>query len=225
MAGPNQKTEVQRFDFKKDIERMQKMLEVLRLQYNLFFAGARKEPPARDRAELDRLFQYYRNATLTNLEQQFRFNSFANGYTLQCEQWGKWQRAKDDGVVADPRMVAALRKAEKELGELEKETPEEAREHRSASAKQDEPKAEKQAPSKPAGRPEPTPMQQLFQQYSKARLENGDMTAIDLAAFEQQVAKQRQAIIEKYKAKDVAFTVATQNGKVTLKAKVIGKEK
>ena len=224
MAGPNQKTEVQRFDFKKDIERMQKTLEVLRLQYNLFFAGARKEPPARERAELDRLFQYYRNATLTNLEQQFRFNSFANSYTLQCEQWGKWQRAKDDGVVADPRMVAALRKAEKELNDLERETPEEAREHRSAAEKQ-EPTAQRQAQAKPEGRPERSPMQQLFEQYSKARLENGEMTAIDLAAFEKQVAKQRQAIIEKYKAKDVAFTVAAQNGKVTLKAKIIGREK
>ncbi len=225
MAGPNQKTEAQRFDFKKDIERMQKMLEILRLQYNLFFAGARREPPSRERMELDRLFQYYRNATLTNLEQQFRFNSFANGYTLQCEQWGKWQRAKDDGIVADPRMIAALRKAEKELGELERETPEEAKQRHSMAAKQEEPKAQKQAQAKPEGRPERSPMQQLFEQYSKARLENGEMTAIDLAAFEQQVAKQRQAIIEKYKAKDVAFTVAAQNGKVTLKAKIIGKEK
>lgn len=222
MAGPNPKNEVQRFDFEKDLPRMQKLLEVLRLQYNLFFSGARKNPPASERVELDRLFNYYRNANIQNLSQQFRFNSFAHTYTLQCEQWGKWQRAKDNGVVADPRMVAALRKAERELGELERETPEEARKRQHPKEQNpDDARAPKAGPSRDESKIEQSPMQKLFEQYTKARLLNGEMTAIEQAAFERQVERQRQAIIEKYKAKDVTFTVATQNGKVTLKAKVV----
>ncbi len=217
MADPKPKREEQRFDFEKDLPRMQKLLEVLKLQYNLYFSGARKDPPVKERAEMDRLFAYYRNATISNLTQSFRFNSFAHTYTLQCEQWGKWQRAKDNGVVADPRMVAALRKAQQELDTLEKETPEEARQHR------DEEQAEAPAaPARPAAKPPvPGAHVHLFDEYLKARQANGEATNVDQGAFERQIASQREAILEKYKAKDVIFSVVTQNGKVTLKAKVV----
>lgn len=218
MADAKPKKEEARFDFEKDLPRMQKLLEILRLQYNLYFSGARKEPPVKERFEMDRLFAFYRNATLTNLTQSFRFNSFAHTYTLQCEQWGKWQRAKDNGVVADPRMVAALRKAQQELDSLEKETPDEARQHR-----EPEPKAPPAAAVRPGVKVATAadPHVRLFDEYLKARQANGEATTVDQGAFERQIASQRQAILDKYQAKDVVFSVVCQNGKVTLKAKVV----
>jgi DNA polymerase III gamma/tau subunit len=223
-------------DFERDIARMQKMLEVLKLQYNMYFAGARKDPPARERADLDRLFAYYRNANLMQLAQQFRFNSFANGYTLLREQWGKYQRAKEEGVVADPRMVAALRKAQKDLENLERENPEEVRRKGEAaktgnaaaqsqekaapkeSAKAEKPKEASTAPPAKAAKPSKS---SLYDEYMKARQAAGELTTIDPAAFERQLSGQREQIMKKYAAKDVIFTVENKNGKVSVKAKVV----
>lgn len=230
MADPRGKREEPlRPDFERDMQRMQKMLEVLKLQYNMYFAGARKEPPARERAELDRLFAYYRNANLTQLAQQFRYNSFANSYTLQTEQWGKFQRAKENGVVADPRMVQALRKAERDLEKLERETPEEARRHEAEvrpaaaapkTAAAPAPKEGVAASPAPAAPPAPS-KRALFDDYMKARQAAGELTTIDPAAFERQIAAQREQILKKYAAKDVVFTVETKDGKVAVKAKVV----
>lgn len=218
-------------DFERDMQRMQKLLEILKLQYNMYFAGARKDLPVREKAELDRLFAYYRNANLSQLAQQFRFNAFANSYTLQNEQWGKFQRAKENGVVADPRMVQALRKAERDLEKLERETPEEARRQEEAARAAAPPQPQVAKPkegageaaaasSKPAAAPSP-PKRALYEDYMKARQAAGELTTIDPAAFERQIAAQREQILKKYAAKDVVFTVETKDGKVAVKAKVV----
>jgi len=232
LADPRTRREEPRFEFERDLLRMQKLLEVLRLQYNMYFSGARKDMPNRERAELDRLFAYYRNANLPNLAQQFKFNSFANGFTLQSEQWAKFIRAKENGVVADPRMIQALRKAQQELEALERETPEEAarkeREAAEAAARAAEsaprPAAKAAAgPDEKAAKPAAASPKSdsLFDQYLRARQAAGDLTTIDPAAFERQIAAQRKQILDKYKAKDVVFTVETKDGKVSVKAKVV----
>lgn len=220
-------------NFDKDMERMAALFAVLKLQYNFYFSGARKDLPVRERNELDRLFAFYRNSAIVGIANQFKFNSFAHSYTIHCDQWGKMTRAKESGVVADPRMVQALRKAEKVLEDLEKESPAEARQ-REAEANAAKPKdvsgSQKPAPKAPpapaakgassGGAASPTP-QELFEIYKNARRAAGDSAAVDPAAFERQIATQRQQILEKYKAKDVLFTVETKDGKVSLKAKVV----
>lgn len=222
-------------NFDQDMKRMAALFEILKLQYNFYFSGARKDAPVRERAELDRLFAYYRNNSITGTANQFKFNSFSHSYTIQCDMWGKMSRAKESGIVADPRMVQALRKAEKTLEELEKESPDEARRRESdeAAAKaKAAPEAQKPTPKPVTGAQKgaaPAALsslsapstRELFEIYQKARKATGDSGAMDPAAFERQIATQRQQILDKYKAKDVLFTVETKDGKVSLKAKVV----
>jgi len=233
LAEPKGRREEPRWEFERDLQRMQKLLEILRLQYNMYFSGARKDMPVRERAEIERLFAYYRNANLPNLAQQFRFNSFANGFTLQAEQWAKFIRAKENGVVADPRMIQALRKAQNELEALERETADdltrqekgspdaEAQEAEGAAkgAGKAGPAAVEKSAAKPAA--SPSGPASLFSQYLSARQAAGDLTTIDPGAFERQIAAQRKQIMDKYKAKDVTFAIETKDGKVSVKAKIV----
>ena len=51
----------------------------------------------------------------------------------------------------------------------------------------------------------------------------GQTVELDPAKFEKKLEKQRAELIEKYKARDVVFSVAVQDGKVSLKAKIVKK--
>jgi hypothetical protein len=190
--------------------RMQRLFEVVRHQYDLFFAGGAKEPPTAEHRELDRLARLYATTGLSKIAQQFLFQSFMNKYILHNEQWNKWLRAREDGLVRDPRLAGSISRAKRDLQKLEL-----------AKAKA-EPTKEAPAPKRPAPRSAPPdPLRGLFEQFLKARIEAGELPQTDYKAFEAQLRKQKETIAAKYGAKDVVFTVSSKDGKVTLKAKIV----
>jgi|WetSurMetagenome_2_1015567.scaffolds.fasta_scaffold02077_4 hypothetical protein len=204
--------------FDADIKRMQDLFGVLKHEYDLYFAGTRKAPPTKERAEIDRLVRYYSSGTLNRLSQQFLFNSFTSKYSIHCEQWNKWLKAKEEGLVADPRFTASTMKAKKELYELEKAAPGQV----PAAAR-----AETEAPA-PAARAESAKggvqnqhLRRLYDELINARLQVGMVPEWDFAAFERHVKQQREAILAKYEGKDVIFSVQSKDGKVSLKAKIV----
>ncbi len=197
--------------FDADIKRMQDLLGVLKHQYDLYFAGSRKSPPSKERAELERLVRYYSNGTLNRMSQQFLFNTFASTFSLHCEQWNKWLRAKEEGLAEDPRFAGPIRQAKKTLYELEKGLP--VTPATPASPPAVLPPAPKENGAKPVRR--------LYEEFITARLQAGMVPEWDYKAFEAHLGKQREAILLKYSGKDVVFSVQSQDGKVSLKAKVI----
>ena len=201
--------------FESDIKRMQDLFAVLKHEYDLYFAGTRKTQPAKERAELDRLVKLYLNGTLNRMSQQFLFNTFTSKFTLHCEQWNRWLRAKEDGLGSDPRLPATTREAKKALYALEKSSPGRAK----SAAKAEAPAAEakEQPPREKGGRP----LRGLYDEFISAKLEYGMVPEWDFEAFEAHLKKQREAILAKYAGKDVVFTVQSANGRVSLKAKVI----
>ncbi len=201
-------------DFERDIQRMETLLNILKHEYDLYFAGARRDPPRKEQKELDALVRTYGNASLPRLAQQFRFTTFNSSYVMRCEQWNKWMRAREDGLVQDPRLLASVRRAKRELQELERGRP-----LPPASVPEPPPVAPAQAKRAPAGGGGHT--RALFEEFVNAKLREGEVPKWDLASFEQHLAQQKAAILQKYKGSDVAFSVQTKGGKVTLKAKVI----
>jgi hypothetical protein len=201
--------------FDADIKKMQELFAVLKHEYDLYFAGTRKTQPAKERAELDRLVRVYGNGTLNRMSQQFLFSAFTSKFTLHCEQWNKWLRAKEDGLVSDPRLQASTREAKKALYALEKSSPG----HAKSAAKPEAPAAvPKELPPRERGA---KPLRGLYDEFISAKLELGMVPEWDFEAFERHLKKQREAILAKYAGKDVVFTVQNANGRVSLKAKVI----
>lgn len=201
--------------FDADIKRMQELFAVLKHEYDLYFAGTRKTQPAKERAELDRMVRFYGNGTLNRLSQQFLLNAFTSKFALHCEQWSKWLRVKEDGLVSDPRLAGSTREAKKALYALEKSAPG----HTKAPGNPEAPAAVAQAP--PSQEKDGKPLRGLYDEFITAKLEYGMAPEWDFEAFEKHLKKQREAILAKYAGKDVVFSVQNANGKVSLKAKVI----
>jgi hypothetical protein len=202
--------------FESDMKRMQDLFGILRHEYDLYFAGTRKGQPSRERAELERLVKYYSNGNLNRLSQQFLFNAFASKFTLHREQWNKWLRAKEEGLVEDPRLIASTLQAKKTLYELEKGS---AGRPQAGAAR--EPKEEPAAAVKIQKSANGKPIRSLYDDFISAKLQAGMAPEWDYEAFESHLKKQREAILSKYAGKDVVFSVLKQDGKVSLKAKVI----
>jgi hypothetical protein len=64
-------------------------------------------------------------------------------------------------------------------------------------------------------------LRKLFDDFVDASLEAGQVPQWNFSSFQGHLSNQRSAILQKYKGKDVHFTVQTKDGKVSLKAKVV----
>jgi hypothetical protein len=185
-------------------------------EYDLYFAGARTDPPSREKAELDRLVRFYGNNPVNRLVQQHVFSSFSNKYNVHNELWNKWLRAKEDGLGVDPRLPAAARRARKALQDLERRAPAAPKPEEGTAAPQPAPQ-EAKAPKAGGARN----LRKLYEEFVNAKVLSGEIPGLDFAAFQEHVRQQREAILQKYEGRDVVFSVKVQNGRVSLRAKVV----
>jgi hypothetical protein len=202
--------------FDSDISKMQKLFDFVKHEYDLYFAGARTEPPSREKAELDRLVRFYGNNPVNRLVQQHVFSSFSNKYNVHNELWNKWLRAKEDGLGVDPRLPAAARRARKALQDLERRAPAAPKPEEGTAAPQPAPQ-EAKAPKAGGARN----LRKLYEEFVNAKVLSGEIPGLDFAAFQEHVRQQREAILQKYEGRDVVFSVKVQNGRVSLRAKVV----
>ncbi len=194
---------------------MQRLLKEVAHEYDLFFAGNRKEAPVAEARKLESLVRFYRNANLTKLVDQFRFTSFANNCTLHAERWSKWMRDQEGGRASDPRLMQAVQKGRSDARELDK-----GRLNQKVQPETKQPDAKKgREPKKPAA-PE-QPYRRLYDDFINAKLASGGAPEMDYSGFQKLVEKQKKAIQSKYKGREVAFSVSSKDGKVSLKAKVL----
>jgi hypothetical protein len=204
--------------------KMQNIFDFVKHEYDLYFAGTRKEPPTREYRELEKMVRRYANTSLPRLSQQFRLATFNSKFAIYSEQWNKWLRAKEDGFVGDPRILGAVQRARKAYRDMDK------------AAKEKEQEAPAEAPPSKAGTPTPPAeellevqavsngnraVRKLFDDFVAASLQAGQVPQWDFTTFRGHLVSQKEAILQKYKGKDVQFTVQSKDGKVSLKAKVV----
>ena len=207
-------------DFDKDLAAMQETFARLKREYDLYFAGTRKDPPFKESKELDSLVRKWRTAILTKLPNQFRLQTFLSTYTTHTEMWNKWMRQKEEGLAKDPRLVAAVRKGRQIARELDKGRVEaEGEEEAAAKAPLPKPKPVEKAGAKGNGT-----TRKLYDESISAKLSLGEVPDLEFAAFEKKLEQQREGILKKYEGHEVVFSVVNKEGKVSLKAKVVKKK-
>jgi hypothetical protein len=204
-------------NFNVNLPKMKEMLKRLEHEYDLYFSGDRKFPPNAEHKELDTAVTFYSRSTLPTTAAQFLFMGFQQSWTLYSNKWKKLMELKLNGIVSDPRLVGATREMQKKFSDLDKARPEdlikEAEDKRNANL------PDTQAlPPKPAA---PSHINALFEEFNQAKMRTGQTLDLDPAAFEKKLDKQKKELMEKYKAKDVVFTVAVTGDKVSLKAKIV----
>jgi hypothetical protein len=206
-------------EFQRDMSRLRSLIQAVKHQYDLFFAGGRKDPPAKEHAELEGIVRFYNNESLTRLSQQFLFSSLANKFMVHNEQWNKWMRARDEGLASDPRLLGSVRKARKALQDMERQTEQSQPEEGNGRPSVQEPRMDQTAP--PPSRRGGNGLRKLYDDFLNAKLSAGQVPQWDFKAFEAHLKTQRKNISAKYPGRDVVFSVQSKDGRVTLKARVV----
>lgn len=203
-------------------------LKRLQHEYDLFFAGASKLPPAKLRSELDRRAKSLGNARIESFALRFKVQALLTRYSSKTTLWDKQMRLRESGI-RDPRLASAVRSGLKELQEMDVGGPDALRELKekeaAAAAAQAAATGKPPAPGKtPAAKPAaaakgaPDPMASVFEQYAKLKQETGEKLGTDLAKFSAMLQK-KQAEFTERGVKNVTFVPAIKDGKVILKAK------
>lgn len=92
-----------------DIARLEVGIRQLKVQYDMFFAGALPREPLELRAELDQLIRRHAHSTINKYALRFHFNALVSRFNSFCELWGKTTRSLEEG---DHRSHSSLDKFE-----------------------------------------------------------------------------------------------------------------
>ncbi len=91
----------------EDIERLELGIRQLKIQYDMFFAGAIPKQPLDLRVEIERLIKRCANSPMRKYVHRFHFNSLSTRYSSLTEFWARTLRGLEEGdrppAIVHPR--------------------------------------------------------------------------------------------------------------------------
>jgi len=175
-------------DVEEDLRVLDTKIKQLRLDYEQYFLGSRPREPQLLRGEVQKMVSYYANVGIKNTGHRFRFNTLQARLFSLRRHWDTVLRKIEDGSYERHLFRANLHD----------------RDRKGAGT---------------ASRREPTREPDLFEQFVAARRACGqDAKGMDRATLDALVEKQRQAVRDRYRCKDVHFRVVVEEGRVKVKA-------
>lgn len=204
-----------------ELGQIEKDIRRLKIEYEQFFGGGRPRPPADTQWRLETMMKRYgdRGADMS-FAQRFRFNNLTQTYAKYQDMWRKKTQQKE-GATTQHHFGAAAKA-------IEAARAEEARRHGSDTAvmsplmramqtREDESSFSFSDPEQ-----EKAKIVKLYQRVVQAHTDSGEAAgAPSLQAFERFVRKKTQELKDKG-GKEVEYSVAIQDGKVKLKARISG---
>jgi len=175
----------------EDIARLEQDLRELIIRYEQYFCGIEKREPLQLLDEVERCARRYQNTAITNAMHKFKFTSLVATLCVHRQKWNRTNRLIEEGKYTRDRFKMSL--------------------HQRSGT-------ERPAPA-PAQTPE-TPLDRIYRDFLAAReackLPVENFTREKLAAA---IERQKPAILEKYRCRDVEFAVVIEDGKPHLKAR------
>ena len=197
----------------EEISLLEETVRRLKIEYDVYFGGGSKKPPADTEWRVQSIIKKYSDAHKMNFAQRFRYNSIVQRYALFSDLWRQKMKIKEEGYrrpqdavlgiqglrlnEAEAAAAALAQKPGKEEGEKPFTT------HCSdADADHDK-------------------VQQLFHAMTEARQKAGDAGAgsANFDSFKAFVKKKTEQIRKDYGCHAVEYSVEMENGQVRLKAK------
>lgn len=188
----------------EELNRLEEQVRRLKIQYDMFFRGNRKLPPAEDRKRCDEAIFEMGKGRLRDNTSRFRYNSINARYNRYKELWGRQLREREEGPTGYRERQAAYDEAP------------------------GAPSGEQPRPRETSTRDESyvrvtvgsngDAIRALHEQIAAANKEVGKAapTAQQVSSL---VAKQLAHMKERYNSESVALKVETVDGKVRLRAK------
>lgn len=88
-----------------DLERLEASIRQLKVQYDMFFAGALPRQPFELRAQCEHLVRRYSNAPIRKYVHRFHFNALVSRYNSLAEFWTKTLRSIEEGNRPVPALL------------------------------------------------------------------------------------------------------------------------
>jgi hypothetical protein len=182
----------------------------LKVEYDIFFGGGSKKPPAETEWKVKNLLKKYADGSRMNYTQRFRYSTVQQRYALYNALWQQKLQIKEEGYrrPQDAYLgIQGLRSSE------EHEAKKEIKAHHIESGEKpfsiacSDPKAESRN------------VEALFKALSVARTKAGDKSSANLDSFKKFVQQKTSEIRKQYGCQAVEYSIEMQSGKVKLKAK------
>lgn len=174
-----------------DLARLDAGIRQLKVQYDMFLAGALPRQPIEARDRVERLIKQYSHASMRKYRHRFQFNGLVARYNALSELWGKSLRAREEGNRPVPAVADRTAKRPTPPGSY----------HLSGSA-QDEPA-----------------LRRLHASFIEARKRAGEGKPVPFGAFARKVAAQADSLRRKSGCEQVELRLEVSDSKVLLKAR------
>lgn len=174
-----------------DLARLEAGIKQLKVQYDMFLAGALPRQPIETRERVERLIKQYSHAAMRKYRHRFHFNGLVARYNVLSELWGKNLRAREEGARPAPAVV----------DRADKRTPPPDSYHLSGS-----------------GGDEPA-LRRLHASFLEARKKSGESASVPFDAFARKVAAQAESLRRKSGCEKVELRLEISDSKVLLKAR------
>jgi hypothetical protein len=175
-----------------DLARLEAGLRQLKIQYDMFFAGALPREPHELRSQFEQMIRRYSNAPIRKYAHRFHFNALVSRYTSMSEFWSKTIRTIEEGDRLAPAVIERHG----------------ARERTVTTCRVEDPSKEQES------------LRTLHECFLEARRKHGgENGGLTFDSFYQGVVKQANRIREKTGCAEVELRLVIEDRKVHLKAK------
>ena len=192
----------------EDLSQIEKDIRTLKIEYEQYFGGGRKRPPADTQWRVESLMKRYgdRGAEMS-YAQRFRYTNLAQTFAKYCEIWRKKLKEREEGTT--PRHFGAAAKA------IEAErAKKDATAHETSAAS-----AFAMTFSDPER--EADKIEQLYRKLVEARTATGEKGGTpNFDEFTKFVREKTRQLKSKKAAAQVEYTVSVEAGRVKLKARL-----
>lgn len=179
-------------DLRAELERLQKGIQELKIEYEQYFLGIAPLPPTRQHADLKRLIRTLIKAPFKTAAINYRLRSLEHRYQTFDTYWQRTLKQKEDGTYAKDLFKANLR----ERHAIE-----------DAVAQTAEGRAEKSVTN-------------LFTAYKEAlEKQAGHKVKVDFQSFRKNLLQRAKDYKAKHGEKKLTFSVVVKDGKVIVRAK------
>ena len=193
----------------EELSLLEDQMRRLKVEYDVFFGGGSKKPPADIEWKVKNLLRKYSDGARLSFGQRFRFNTVQQRYALYSTQWQQKLQIKEEGYRRPQDAMLGIQGLRNE------------QEHEAELARRHEAVAKKSGVSMAFSDPgsEAQKVEALFQALSEARTKSGEKSSANLASFKKFVQQKTEQLRKEYGCNTVEYSVELQNGQVKLKAK------
>ena len=193
----------------EDLDHIEKSMRLLQIEWDKFFGGVEKKPPTDLKTKLEALIRRHANAEIRNNTDRFRYQNLTARYNTFNEMWGKRLRALEEGRI----MGVHGKHSQAPM------PPPSAREERAAARAAGGAGAAGEVRIQDPER-DSEAMRSLFERFVEERQKTGE-AAVKFEGFRKLIAQQANRILTEKGGQAVSFRLATQDGKVSRKAKAL----